>query len=63
MLTMDLATRIYRILKQPDHNYLTQVCFAINKLYVFLIKKLYIISLKGFHVGLQNNKVMNVWEK
>lgn len=30
MLTMDLATQIYTILKQPGHEYLTQVGFDLE---------------------------------
>lgn len=29
MLTMDVATQIFNILKQPDYKYLTQVCLVI----------------------------------
>lgn len=28
MLTMDTATQMFKILKQPDRNYLSKVCFT-----------------------------------
>lgn len=42
MLTMDLATRMYTILKQPDRRYLTQVIFSFfNEYYLNMIVHLY----------------------
>ena len=59
MLTMDIATQIYAILKQPDLKYLTQVFFFLEHLFsyvlYFCIQYQYVI--RGYYLS----KYLSQW--